>query len=108
MQQILRVFFTVLPPFSRSLLIRTIGLLLVAVLVGCGSSRVRPGVVSGKVTYKGKPVNDAALLLYPAGGGATDPITIPVTAEGEFRISDTPPGEYKVVVQGAEGGGVPV
>jgi hypothetical protein len=64
-------------------------------------------VVSGKITYKGRPVNDAALLLYPAGGGAT-PITIPVTAEGEFSIADTPPGEYKVVVQGAEGKAVDV
>jgi hypothetical protein len=83
----------------------SVGLLLLAVLVGCGPKRPRSGVVSGKVTYKGRPVNDAALLLYPAGGAATEPITIPVTAEGEFRITDTPQGEYHVVVQGAEGGG---
>jgi hypothetical protein len=80
---------------------------LLAVLVGCGPSRTKPGAVSGKITYKGQPVNDAALLLYPAGGAATDPITIPVTAEGEFLITDTPPGEYKVVVQGTEGNAVP-
>jgi hypothetical protein len=63
-------------------------------------------VVSGKVTYKGQPVNDAALLLYAAD--ATDPIVIPVTAEGEFSITDTPPGEYKVVVEGTKGGAPPV
>jgi hypothetical protein len=88
MRQILRVFF---------------GLLLLVVLVGCGPTRSRPGVVSGKVTYKERPVNDAALLLYPADGSATDPLTVPVTAEGDFRITDTPRGEYRVVVQGAEG-----
>ena len=81
-----------------------VGLLLVAVLVGCGRHS-RSGVVSGEVTYRGQPVNDAALLLYPAGGGAAGPFTIPVTADGRFRISDLPPGEYKIVVQGAEGEG---
>jgi hypothetical protein len=82
-----------------------LGLLLVAVLlVGCGHKR-RSGAASGKITYKGQPVNDAALLLYPAGGGAAEPITIPVTADGSFRISDLPKGEYKIVVQGKEGQG---
>src|SRR5262245_27719195 len=89
----------------RQILRGFVGLLLVVVVVGCGT-RSRSGVVSGKVTYKGQRVNDAALLLYAAG--ATDPITIAVTAEGEFSISDTPPGEYKVVVEGAEGGAVPI
>jgi hypothetical protein len=90
MRQILRVF---------------VGLLLVAVLVGCGPGRPRPGVVSGTITYKGRPVNDATLLLYSAGGDATGSITIPVTGDGTFRISDVPSGEYKIVVQGAEGEG---
>jgi hypothetical protein len=82
----------------------SVGLLLLAMLVGCGPTR-RSGVVSGKVTYKGQAVNDAALLLYPAGDAKADPVTIPVTEDGSFRITDLPPGEYKVVVQGAEGGG---
>jgi hypothetical protein len=81
----------------------SVGLLLLAVLVGCGPPRSRAGVVSGKVTYKGRPVGGAALLLYPTDGDLTDPITIPVTEDGEFRIADTPPGEYKVVVQGTAG-----
>ena len=79
----------------------SVGLLLLAVLVGCGK-RSRYGTVSGKVTYKGQPVNDAALVLYPtAGGTVKNAFTIPVTQEGTFRIADVPPGEYKVVVQGA-------
>jgi hypothetical protein len=73
-------------------------------LVGCGPKRAKTGVVAGKVTYNSKPVNDAALMLYPASGGAdAAPITIPVTHEGEFRISDVPAGDYKIVVQGSAG-----
>jgi hypothetical protein len=84
----------------RQLVWVCVGLL---VLAGCGSGRSKPGAVSGKLTYKGKPVGNAALLLYPAGGNLTNPITIPVDADGEFRIVDTPAAEYKVVVQGTAG-----
>jgi hypothetical protein len=80
-----------------------VGLFLVAVLVGCGT-RSRSGAVSGKLTYKGQAVNDAALLLYPTSG-AGGPITVPVTTDGSFVISDVPPGEYDIIVQGAEGEG---
>ncbi len=81
----------------------TVALLLLAVLVGCGSRRSRYGRVSGKIAYRGQAVNDAALLLYSAEGSQATPITIPVDEEGNFSIADVPPGEYKVVVQGAEG-----
>lgn len=81
----------------------SVGLLLLTVLIGCASKRSRYGDVAGKITYKGQPVNDAALLLFPGSGDADNPITIPVDAEGNFRITDVPPGEYKLVVQGAEG-----
>ncbi len=79
-------------------------LLLLTMLAGCGSKRVKPGTVSGKVTYKGQPVNDAALLLYSkSDNDQTNPITISVDGEGSFSISDVPPGDYKIVVQGSEG-----
>jgi hypothetical protein len=78
-------------------------MLLLAVLVGCASKRSRYGVVTGKITYKGDPVNDAALLLYPAEDPWANAIVIPVDANGAFQIADVPPGEYKVVVEGAEG-----
>jgi hypothetical protein len=81
----------------------SVGLLLLAVLVGCRSKHSGGGAVSGQVTYKGRPVNDAALLLYPTSGEVTIPITIPVDHDGRFRITDVPPGEYQIVVQGAEG-----
>jgi hypothetical protein len=80
------------------------GLLVLAVLAGCGPKRSRFGEVTGKVTYKSQPVNDAALLLYPAAGGPDAlPLTIPVDGEGNFRIRDVTPGEYRVVVQGQTG-----
>jgi hypothetical protein len=74
----------------------SIGLLLLA---GCGSSRAPSGWVSGTITYKGQPVNGAALLLYPTSGALGAEVTIPVTQEGTFRAADVPLGEYKIVVQ---------
>jgi hypothetical protein len=78
--------------------------LVALLLAGCGPKRGKTGVVTGKITYQGKPVNGALLLLYPAAGGQTPSMNVPVTQEGEFRISDLQqPGEYKVVVQGTAG-----
>jgi hypothetical protein len=70
-------------------------------LAGCGPKRAPAGVLSGTIKYKGQPVNGAAILLYPNSGGPE--FLIPVTQEGDFRTSDVPLGEYKVVVQGAAG-----
>jgi hypothetical protein len=82
----------------RRIAVVSLGLLL---LVGCGGKGSKTGVVTGTITYKGQPVNGAALFLHPPGGG--DPILIPVSQEGTFSSSDVPPGEYKVVVQGTAG-----
>ncbi|HWG47336.1 MAG TPA: carboxypeptidase-like regulatory domain-containing protein [Gemmataceae bacterium] len=79
--------------------------LVVLLLAGCGSKRSSGGVVIGKITYKGQPVNGATLQLYSVDGASN--ITIPVTQEGTFRTSDVPPGEYKVVVQPGGSSGVP-
>jgi hypothetical protein len=78
-------------------------LIVTLVLIGCGPKRGKTGVVSGTVTYKGQAVNGAALLLYPSGGDTANPITIPVTQEGAYSITDVPAGEYKIVVQGTAG-----
>ncbi len=81
-----------------------VGVLLLIGLVGCSGNSKRSGTITGKITYKGQPVNNAALLMYPAGTTKEgDAITIPVTAEGEFIIQELNPGEYHIVVQGAEG-----
>jgi hypothetical protein len=80
-----------------------VGMLFLAVLIGCGSRAKKAGTVSGTLTYKGQPLNNAALLLYPAADTSANPLTIPVGEGGSFRISDLPMGDYKVVVQGTEG-----
>jgi hypothetical protein len=72
-------------------------------LAGCGPKGKKTGVVTGKITYKGQPVNGALLSLYPVTGGDTSVMSVPVGQDGEFRISDVAPGEYKVVVQGSPG-----
>jgi hypothetical protein len=89
----------------RRIVTIAVGILL---LVGCGPKNPRGGVLSGKITYKGQPVNDAAIVLYPPNQtNQYDPmggqILVPVTHEGEFLLKDVPPGDYKVVVQGSEG-----
>jgi Carboxypeptidase regulatory-like domain len=70
-------------------------------LVGCGPKGSRGGALSGTVSYKGQPINGAALTLYDTKGGM---LIVPVTQEGNFRTTDVPPGEYKVVVQSTSGG----
>ena len=83
---------------------RIVTVALVALLLaGCGPKGKKTGVVTGKITYKGQPVNGAALLLFPTAGGDTAVMTVPVSQEGEFRISELTPGQYKVVVQGTAG-----
>jgi hypothetical protein len=83
---------------------RIVPVLIVALLLaGCGPKRGSKAVVSGTVTYKGRPVNGAALLLYPASAGKAETVTIPVSQEGTFHTADVPPGDYKIVVQPSAG-----
>jgi hypothetical protein len=92
-------------------------LVVLLLLVGCAKSNSRGGMLQGTLTYKGQPVNNAALRLIPASGSEGQALTIPVGADGTFRTTDVPEGDYKVVVQGsgatagssaaAGGGGAP-
>jgi hypothetical protein len=74
-------------------------------LVGC-TKPAGNAVVSGKVTYKGQPVNGASLTFNPASGTG-NPVLIPVTQEGTFRSSGLIPGDYKISIQGASTTGMP-
>lgn len=69
--------------------------ILIVPLLGCGGRK--QGVVSGTVTYKGQPVNNVLLKLYPIPDG--QPVTVPVNEKGEFRTTGVAAGEYKVVVE---------
>ncbi len=86
---------------------RIVPVLLVALLLaGCGPKRKASGTVTGTITYQGKPVNGAALLLYGPSSQSAD-FTIPVDQEGKFSSTDVPPGDYKVVVQPSAGSSGP-
>src|SRR5581483_8204490 len=72
------VAFSFRCPMRRIITVAVVSLL----LVSCGGHS-RTGAVSGKLTYKGQPLNGAALFLHPAGGG--EAFLIPVTQEGTFQ-----------------------
>lgn len=67
-------------------------------LTGCGS---QGKMFKGKISYKGQPVNNAVLHLYPASSTKSEDVNypFPVTQEGTFTIANLAPGEYKVVVE---------
>ena len=83
---------------SHSLL----GLICLALLVGCNSASVSGTVpVSGKVTYKGAPVEGAVVTFVPEGVGR--PATATTGAGGVFSLSTVDasgamPGKYKVTI----------
>jgi hypothetical protein len=79
--------------------------ILLLFLIGCRPKGGKGGLVQGKLTYKGQPVNNAALILI-ATGGKGESVSIPVSQEGTFSSADIPPGEYKIVVEGSSGAGV--
>ncbi|TWT34838.1 hypothetical protein [Blastopirellula retiformator] len=91
-----------------------LGLALIASLAGCsGASGDSPGVTpaSGTVSYKGKPLEDAFLSLYPVAAASGEPnIPLPRArskADGTFQLSTyntgdgAPPGKYQVAVSWA-------
>jgi len=82
----------------RRLVLASAAFLLV---LGCGPTSSNGGV-KGNITYQGKPVNAAGILLYPSSGDKDAvSIMIPVTQEGAFNSTDVPKGDYKVVVKAA-------
>ena len=84
----------------RRIVFVSIGLLL---LIGCGPAGHGKGIVKGTITYKGQPVNGATLQFYPASGGDIYSATLTAGQDGSFSSADVPPGDYKIVVQGATG-----
>jgi hypothetical protein len=64
-------------------------------VVGCGD-RVEVGTLSGKVTYKDKPLEFGSVMLQPVGGG-------PVA-----RATIQPDGTYSIAIDGKAGAPVGV
>lgn len=84
------------------------GVIGLALLVGCNSASVSGTVpVSGKVTYKGAPVEGAIVTFVPEGEGRT--ATATTRAGGVFSLTTVDaagamPGKYKVTVDKVEYG----
>ena len=79
-----------------------------ALLVGCNSKSVSGTVpVSGKVTYKGAPIEGAIITFVPEGSGR--PATATTGAGGMFSLTTVDalgamPGKYKVIIDKVEYG----
>lgn len=65
---------------------------LFAFTAGCGSG----GSVSGKVTYKGKPVTRGTVQFFPEGQGGN--YTSMIESDGSYSIPKIPPGPAKITV----------
>jgi hypothetical protein len=85
---------------------KIIGLFCVALMVtivGCGESHPALTIVTGTVTYDGKPLADATVAIMPDGGDGTAKNAVGDTdAEGKFTLATTFPtsGSVAGAVQG--------
>jgi hypothetical protein len=98
-------------------LMRSISLLTLAVTIsafcGCGGSdEVPPVSVTGKITFKGKPVEEAIVTFMSTTGGRS--ASGKTEKDGSFQLTTNRtgdgaiPGEYKITiakVEKAKGGG---
>jgi hypothetical protein len=64
-----------------------------ALLTGCGRPG-KTGVVSGKVTYKGRPVTGGMIKFIPAGNGP--PALGPLNSDGTFSFGGVPFGPMQI------------
>ncbi len=70
-------------------------------LAGCQNKVERPpaGSITGSITYKSKPVNNAMLHLY-TDKTKQETFVIPVGEDGTFQATEVPAGTFKIVVEG--------
>ena len=69
--------------------------------VGCGSRTVE---ISGKITYKGKPLTvprGLVTFVHPTKGN----FTANINSEGSYTISNVPTGEVKIAIMSVVRGG---
>jgi hypothetical protein len=77
---------------------------LMAAVVGCrrGGDGVQRVVLTGAVTYKGKPVADGSVLFVPSAA-TNGPSTAATIQSGKYRLDargGLPPGTYRVEILG--------
>lgn len=77
---------------------------LVLILVGCGGDRDKPklGKVSGKVTYKGKPVSSGHIVFTPStgkGGETGQTATGEIESDGSYTMTTFNTGDGAILGQ---------
>jgi hypothetical protein len=96
---------------NRSILVRRLAMLLVALAAGCGPGNgLNMARVSGKITYKGQPVTNGTVFFMPdeAKGTVGPPAVGSLTADGSYILSTETAGDgvivgnHKVGVTGVE------
>jgi hypothetical protein len=78
-------------PVSRRLLLPLLCLLLGLSATGCGGT----GTVSGKVTYKGKPVPSGTITFQGSDG---NPVSAQLDKEGNYTARNVKTGDAKVTI----------
>lgn len=75
----------------------TLGLALLAGTMGCGAAELPTGVLVGKVTQKGEPINagTVTLLNEETGVGASAELDV----SGTYRLAAVRTGDYQVAIQ---------
>src|SRR5262249_12626185 len=81
-------------PEWRSAMRASVLPLLALAFVATASSAQELGTVSGKVTYKGKPLTAGVVGVWSAGGA----VQVPLNADGTYELTRVRPGDYSVTV----------
>jgi hypothetical protein len=63
---------------------------LCAVIAGCGPGRLETTPISGRVTYRGKPVPNGRIVFQPEEGR---PAMAALDADGRYRLTTFKPGD---------------
>jgi hypothetical protein len=78
----------------------------VLLAAGCGTDRKKTAEVTGKVTYRGKPVPNGTVTFIPEAGGP--PATGEIRPDGTYTLTTyskgdgAVPGRHKVVIVAME------
>ncbi|MBN1394257.1 MAG: carboxypeptidase regulatory-like domain-containing protein [Pirellulales bacterium] len=90
--------------------IEAFAVLCLSVCYGCGSGRPNLALVSGKVTYQGKPVTEGKIVFHPQKGRQAIGV---IDADGNYRLTTfdngdgAAPGKYRVTIQAMRASGAP-
>jgi hypothetical protein len=80
--------------YGQGLLARLIGITVIALqIAGCGESPL--GSISGKITYRNKPVTTGQISFIPTSG---QPVTVEIQSDGSYSALRIPPGEAIVTI----------